>query len=119
MSSFVADSARVWAAGGERLKNNRCVIDGGSNIIEEAGIDYMGRSYGVIAPDNLYVVGADADSEGLYAVASRDAPESFAAANEHFPCPDGFLMPAYVTRTAGPGRLPGVYSYGPMAHQNR
>ena len=28
--------------------------------------------------------------------------------DEHFPCPDGFTMPAYVSRPAGPGRVPGV-----------
>ena len=28
--------------------------------------------------------------------------------SEHFPCPDGFSMPAYVSRPGGPGHVPGV-----------
>ncbi len=55
----------LWQRSPFQLSN-----DGGSNIIEGAGIDYilpywMGRYYGVIAPDNLYVVGADSSSPVL------------------------------------------------------
>jgi carboxymethylenebutenolidase len=35
-------------------------------------------------------------------------PSGLCRSNEHFPCLDGYSMPAYVSRPAGPGRVPGV-----------